>query len=168
MKQLAILGASGDIASEEELQLASELGSVAAQNGYTCLVGGDDGIMGAAGRAAFNESGKVVVILPAGKRLETNMECTAVINTGLPFGTFSQVLLSSCNAAVAIGGGAGTLIEICYAYLHGIPIAILGANSNLSRLITDGKIPDNRGLQEIKVHNNCQSTLEWLEMNFTL
>jgi len=166
MKQLAILGSSGDIATAEESQLASELGSLAAQSGYTCLVGGDDGIMGAAARAAFKESGQVVAVLASGKSLGSAREFAAVIKTGLPFGTFSQVLLSSCDAAVVIGGGAGTLAEICFAYLNDIPLAVLGADSILSRLIADEILPDNRKLRKIPVYRDCRGLLAWLKGQF--
>lgn len=159
--QVAVLGASADIASEEEIRLAGELGRTIALRGLTCVVGGDDGVMGAAARAARAAGGDVIAILARDKKMADPTIFTAVIDTGLSWGQFSDVLLRSVRGAIAIGGGAGTLAELATAYLSGNAAVILGGSSELARQY-GGRPLDQRNLARLTVADEPLAALDLL------
>jgi uncharacterized protein (TIGR00725 family) len=146
-RQIAVFGSAGDIATAEEKACAREFASLAAREGYCLLVGGDDGVMGAAAEGVKSESGEVIAVIPQDKTIERPELFSAIIQTGLAWGSFSQVLVNSCHAAVFVGGGVGTLTEMCMTYLNLTKGVILG-KSNLTAHISDKQIYGDRMLPE--------------------
>jgi uncharacterized protein (TIGR00725 family) len=159
---IAVLGSSGDIAVPRELVLAHDFARLAASEGYRILVGSNEGIMGAAAAGAALSGGVTVAILPVEKTVDPNL-FTMVIRTGLGWGSFSQVLVNSCAAAVFVGGGAGSLIELCLCYLNGIPSLLLGGESRLAGAFREGLVPDARHLTEITIFETPTETLQRID-----
>lgn len=131
--QIAIIGASGDIATPEELNLAGHCGRDLAARGCVVLTAGDDGVMGAAARAVAAAGGTVVAVLPRDKRLSDPALFCAVVDTGLSWVQFGDSLIRSSSGALIIGGGAGTLAELALLYLAQMPAAFVGARSDLAQ-----------------------------------
>lgn len=82
--------------------------------------GGRGGVMEAASRGAVDEGGISVGIIPGSEFGGANPHCTIVIPTGIGHAR-NLINILSGDAVVAIGGGAGTLSELCFAGLHGRP-----------------------------------------------
>jgi uncharacterized protein (TIGR00725 family) len=148
--QVAVLGASADLATSKELALAGEVGRRIAERALTCVVAGDDGVMGAAARGAREAGGRVVAILPRDKPLHDPSIFDAVVDTGLGWVQFSDVIFRSVRGSIAIGGGAGTLAELAMAYITSAPVVLLCSESSLAVRI--GKNPlDERDLVRFEV-----------------
>jgi uncharacterized protein (TIGR00725 family) len=157
---LAILGSAGDLATSKQISLAADLGREAALRGLTCVVGGDDGVMGAAARAAKEAGGTTVAVLPREKTLRTPELFDATVDTGLGWVQFSDAVLRSSCAAIVIGGGAGTLGEIAMAYIAGLPTAFLSCGDDLLAGTFGGGALDDRNLATLLVHETPAAALD--------
>src|ERR1700727_1288457 len=81
--QIAIIGASEDLVTDADRERAREFGSLLARRRLTCVLGGDDGVMGEAARAARRGGGTVLAVLPRGKALSDPSLFDAIVDTGL-------------------------------------------------------------------------------------
>jgi uncharacterized protein (TIGR00725 family) len=66
----------------------------------------------------------VVGIVPSTALAEGNRWCSVVIPTGLGHARNALTALAG-DVVVAIGGGAGTLSEIAFAWMYGRPIVVV-------------------------------------------
>ena len=95
-----------------------------ARLGIIVITGGRGGVMEAASRGARETDGLTVGIVPSTDLGEANSWYSVVIPTGL--GNARNVLTAlSGDFLIAVGGAAGTLSEICFAWMHGRPILTL-------------------------------------------
>jgi uncharacterized protein (TIGR00725 family) len=123
---VAVIG--GGEVDAETAALARETGRLIAAEGWVLLCGGMSGVMEAASAGAAEAGGLVVGLLPGTDRSEGNPYLTLALPTGLGH-VRNTVLVTACDAAVAIAGGFGTLSEIAFARLRGKPVVGLAAGS---------------------------------------
>jgi len=121
IKQVTVIGDSQ--AGKEAFSLAENIGVEIAKLGYAVITGGRGGIMEAANKGAFKAGGLSIGILPSESRESANRYCHIVIPTGLGHARNTLTALSG-DAIVAIGGGAGTLSEICFGWIYQKPIFV--------------------------------------------
>lgn len=157
-RQVALFGASADIATEVDLRLADQCGAELAKLGVSLLVGGDDGVMGAAAQSAKRHGGTVVAVVSRQKELKSYHLFDAVIDTGLGWVQFSDAIIRSAIGALVISGGAGTIGELSLMYLNQLPFAIVGSNSQLAMQF-GGKPLDSRGLIQVPVFEDPQEAV---------
>ena len=125
VKQKLQIGVIGDSeCSDEEKQLAYEIGLEIGKINLVLICGGHGGIMEAASRGCKEAGGLVVGILPSNSRLEGNSYLDVQIPTGLGWTRNSLVALSS-DALIAIGGRSGTLSEIAFGWMYDKPVIAL-------------------------------------------
>ncbi len=117
--QIAVIGDAQ--VDPEVYKFAELLGEAIATSGYTLVTGGRGGIMEAVSKGAYSAGGITVGILPSSSMEEANPYCSIVIPTGLGHAR-NSITAISCDAIVAIGGGAGTMSEICFGWIHQKPI----------------------------------------------
>ncbi len=122
--QIAVLGAAGHDA--ELAELAHATGAAIARAGARLVCGGRGGVMRAASRGAREAGGLVVGVLPGADAAASppNEAVDVAVYTGMGQARNLCVVLSAA-AAVAVGGGWGTLSEIALALKHGIPVVAL-------------------------------------------
>lgn len=107
-------------ADEAKMQLAEEVGRRLVDEGYRVACGGRGGSMlaacrGARASATYRE-GDTIGILPGSRHGAANDFVDIVIPTSL--GHARNGVVAQSDAIVAIGGGAGTLSEMCFAWMH--------------------------------------------------
>lgn len=99
--------------------LAERLGTLLVDAGYRVLTGGLDGVMEAACRGAHAsaayQSGDTVGILPGNDPAAANPFVDVIIPTGLDL--VRNTIVAQADAVIAVGGGAGTLAEVAYAWM---------------------------------------------------
>jgi uncharacterized protein (TIGR00725 family) len=139
--QAAVIGDSE--AAESVLRMAEETGARLARHGIVVVCGGMGGVMEAACRGAVNAGGTTVGILPGERRDAANRWCTIVIPTGLSHARNALTVLAS-DFIVVIGGGAGTLSEISFAWIHGKPILALAGSGGWADRIAGTAIDSRR------------------------
>jgi uncharacterized protein (TIGR00725 family) len=148
--QVTLIGDA--VASPEACAAAERIGAFCAQHGLTLVTGGRGGVMEAASRGAAQHGGLVVGILPSADFTEANPWCSVVVPTGIGW-TRNSVNALAGNVVVAIGGGAGTLSELAYAWMHARPILTLAGTGGWADRL-GGEPLDHRGTSQI-VH--CES-----------
>ncbi len=122
--QIAVLGAAE--CDERTAAAAFATGEALARAGARLICGGRGGVMAAASRGARSAGGTVVGVLPGSDARESpaNDAVNIAVYTGIGQARNLSVVLSSA-AAIAIGGGWGTLSEIALALKHRVPVVTL-------------------------------------------
>ncbi len=119
MVQIAVFGASNP--SKDEIGLAEEVGYLLGKAGCVVICGGLGGVMEAVCRGVKRGGGLTVGVLPGRFRYDANRYVDVAVVTGM--GEARNVVVAfSGEAAIAIGGGLGTLTEIGHALRNGIPV----------------------------------------------
>ena len=121
---VAVIG--GGQPSAQETRLAEEVGRELARQGVTLVCGGLGGVMEAACRGASAVGGVTIGILPGDSSKTANPYVQIPIVTGIGYARNISVV-KSAQAVIAVGGSYGTLSEIAYALLSGIPV--IGLNT---------------------------------------
>ncbi len=100
--------------------LAEEVGRLLVDAGFRVLTGGMGGVMEAASRGARSssryQSGDTVAVLPGHDPADANPFADVVIPSGLDH--VRNSIVAHADAVIAIGGGAGTMSEICLAWIY--------------------------------------------------
>jgi len=134
--------------------LTHNIGQALVEAGYRVLTGGLGGVMEAALRGARSSRlyapGDTIGVLPGFDPDDANQFADVIIPTGLDHARNS--IVASADALVAVGGGAGTLSEICFAWMHNrliIGMRVDGWSCNLADQRVDQRqrypeIPDDR------------------------
>jgi uncharacterized protein (TIGR00725 family) len=117
-----------------------------ARLGITVVTGGRGGVMEAACRGALRAGGTTIGILPTSEMSDANAWCSVVIPTG--FGHARNVVnVLAGDFVIALGTSAGTLSEVCFAWIHGRPIlTVTGCDGWLEKVGTE---LDHRGTSSI-------------------
>jgi len=130
------------------IPVAEELGRLIVDNGWRLVTGGLSGVMEAASRGARQstcyQEGDVLGILPGPNAQAANPYVDIVIPSNLGYAR-NVLVVSSADAVVAVGGGAGTLSEIAMAWQLGRPVlglAVPGWSAKLAGEALDAKRTD--------------------------
>lgn len=151
-KQIAVLGSGED--GSAACELARQAGRLLAAHGLTLISGGGAPATRAAAEAAL-EAGGLVIGVTTDDQLDTQVpRCTALIPCGMGDAR-NLVMALAGDACIVIGGRAGTLSEVCLAWLHRRPLLLLtGCGGWSERLMTDP--PDERGLSRRIAWSNVE------------
>ncbi|MEM7583013.1 MAG: TIGR00725 family protein [Acidobacteriota bacterium] len=124
--QIAIFGGAECDAQVGDLAYAT--GEALAHAGAVLVCGGRGGVMAAACQGAHDAGGVTLGVLPGIDAQDStpNPALSHVVYTGMGQARNLAVVLSSA-AAIAIGGGWGTLSEIALALKHQIPVVTLAS-----------------------------------------
>src|SRR5947199_5730616 len=104
--------------------------------------------MEAAFRGSKEKGGMVVGIIPHEDMSYANPYCDIIIPTGLGFAR-NFVTAYSADAAIVVGGGAGTFIEACVAYQKGKPIVALTGSGGTADKIADNVLGDRQTMKVV-------------------
>src|SRR6188768_1857394 len=102
-------------------ELAGEAGALLAKLGITVVSGCGSPATRLAAERAMPAGGLVVSLLPPGEMPAADWPATVVIPSGM--GDARNLLMAlSGDACIVIGGRAGTISEVCLAWLHKRPL----------------------------------------------
>ena len=145
-----IIGVIGDACIEygPQYELAYEIGKKLVDSGYIVATGGLGGIMEAASKGASNsdfyDKKSIMAILPNCNPSSANAYADTVLTLGT--GIYRNInLVATCDAVIAIGGGAGTLCEISTAWQMGkliIAVGCIGWSGKLRDSALDNRRDD--------------------------
>ncbi|MFX1316084.1 MAG: TIGR00725 family protein [Promethearchaeota archaeon] len=137
---ISVIGAS-EIDKETEKKTI-EIGKLIAKNKYIVACGGLSGVMEAVCKGAKKENGLTIGIIPHTEKKIANKYVDIVIPC--PFSQARNiVVVLTGDACIAISGKAGTLSEICFAWIYQRPIVALTGVGGWSSEIANHKL-DNR------------------------
>lgn len=117
--QVCVLGSAEP--DSEAYTLAGQAGELLARLGITVVSGCGSPATRVAAQRALNAGGLVVSIVTAGEMPDPDWPATVVIPCGM--GDARNLLMALAgDACVVIGGRAGTISEVCLAWLHKRPL----------------------------------------------
>lgn len=119
-RTVAVIGDGAIDESDPKYQLAREIGRRLVGAGFVVVTGGLGGVMEAASRGAREATGwapgTVVALLPGFDGADANPFADTVLPTGLDH--VRNALVAQSDAVIAVGGGAGTLAEMAFAWMY--------------------------------------------------
>ena len=138
---ISVIGASEIDKGIEDTTI--EIGRLLAKNNYIVACGGLTGVMEAICKGAKEEGGLTIGIIPQPIKSMANKYVDIVIPC--PFSQARNiVVVLTGDICLAIGGKAGTLSEISFAWIYNKPIVALSSVEGWSSKIANQKIDDRR------------------------
>ncbi len=117
--QVCVLGSAEP--GSQAYELAGEAGTLLARLGITLVSGCGSPATCVAAQRAVDSGGLVVSIIPPGEMPAADWPATVVIPSGM--GDARNLLMALAgDACIVIGGRAGTISEVCLAWLHKRPL----------------------------------------------
>jgi len=151
--QVLVIGDSDP--SAEAFRAAIAVGKLIAELKATVITGGLGGVMEGASKGASEAGGTVVGVIPGLDLDSANNQCNVVIPTGS--GHARNILnVQAADVVIAIGGGAGTLSEMSFAWIYRKPILALKGLGGWSDELAD-RVIDTR---QDKPVQGCQDMVE--------
>ncbi len=138
-RQILVIGHNTNGCTPRHEDAAYEVGAAIANSNSVLITGGLGGVMEAASRGASEAGGLSVGILPQDDASFANPYCDVVIPTGMGL-TRDFLNALSADGIIVVGGGSGTLSEVCAAYMHKKPmVAIRGMGGSVAPYV-DGYV----------------------------
>ncbi len=161
-KKHQILVIGHDIAgcSPEHEKLAYEVGTEIAKSGSVLVSGGLEGVMKASCKGAKDAGGLTVGIIPQSDTSFANEYCDVVIPTGMGH-TRDFLTALSADGVIVIGGGSGTLSEICAAYMYKKPIAALKNSGGMAEKFSDQYLDHRKNVKIVGV-NSAKDAVKYI------
>ncbi len=148
--QILVIGNNDNGCTPELEKLAYETGAEVAKSDSILITGGLGGVMKAASRGAKENNGLTVGIIPQNDMSEANEFCDVVIPSGI--GLMRDFLNAlSADGVISIGGGSGTLSEICASYMYSKPIVVLKNSGGTSTKFADQYLDHRKNVKIIGV-----------------
>jgi uncharacterized protein (TIGR00725 family) len=144
-RQVCVLGSAEPASPAYEL--AGAAGELLARLGITLVSGCGSPATRVAAERALSASGLVVSIVPSDDISLQDWPCTVLIPCGM--GDARNLLMALAgDACLVIGGSAGTISEVCLAWLHHRPLLPLTGCGGWSDQLEQNP-PDERGNSRI-------------------
>ena len=145
-----MIGNNDNGCTPELEKLAYDMGSNIAKSNSVLITGGLGGVMRAASHGAHDAGGLIVGIIPQNDFSLANEFCEIVIPSGM--GLMRDFLNAlSADGVIVIGGGSGTLSEICAAYMYKKPIVALKNSGGTASKYADQFLDHRKNVQIIGV-----------------
>ena len=161
-KQILVIGNNDNGCTPEIEKLACEVGTEVAKANSVLITGGLGGVMRAACHGAQDAGGVTVGIIPQNDSSLANEFCDIVIPSGLGLmRDFLNVL--SADGVIAVGGGSGTLSEICAAYMYKKPIVVLKNSGGIAAKYAEQYLDHRKNVKIIGVETPQQAVKYILE-----
>ena len=155
-RQILVIGNNDDGCTPESEKLAYDVGSEVAKSNSVLITGGLGGVMRAASRGAQESGGITVGIIPQDDSSHANEFCDIVIPSGMGLSRdFLNAL--SADGVIVIGGGSGTLSEICAAYMYKKPIVTLKNSGGTASKYADQFLDHRKNVQIIGVETTDEA-----------
>ncbi len=160
--QILVIGNNDNGCTPEIEKIAYEVGSEVAKSGSVLITGGLGGVMRAASHGAHDIGGITVGIIPQDDPSLANEFCDIVIPSGMGL-TRDFLNALSADGVIVVGGGSGTLSEICAAYMHKKPIVTLKNSGGIASKYTDQYLDHRKNVKIIGVETPRQAIKYILE-----
>ncbi len=135
-RQILVIGHNDSGCNAGHEKAAYETGREIARSGHVLVSGGLGGVMRASCRGAREAGGLTVGIIPQAEHSFANEFCDIVIPSGM--GLARDFLNALCaDGIIVIGGGSGTLSEICAAYMHKRPMVAIRNTGGMAEQYAD-------------------------------
>ena len=159
-RQILIIGHDEAGCTPEHEKVAYETGAEVAKSGSVLVSGGLGGVMEAASKGAHDAGGLTVGIIPQNDASLANEYCDIVIPTGMGH-TRDFLTALTADGVIVIGGGSGTLTEICAAYMYKKPIVALKNSGDVAEKFADQYLDHRKNVKIVGV-NSAKEAVKYL------
>ena len=160
--QILVIENNDNGCTPELEKLAYDMGSKIAKSNSVLITGGLGGVMRAACHGAHDADGITVGIIPQNDFSLANEFCDIVIPSGI--GLMRDFLNAlSADGVIVIGGGSGTLSEICAAYMYKKPIIALKNSGGTASKYADQFLDHRKNVKIIGVETTDEAIKYVLE-----
>ena len=162
-RQILVIGNNTNGCTPKHEKIAYDVGSEIAKSDSVLITGGLGGVMAAASHGAHDANGLTVGIIPQDDATMANEFCDIVIPTGMGL-TRDFLNALSADGVIIVGGGSGTLSEVCAAYMYKKPmVAIRDLGGSVEPYI-DGFIDHRENIKIIGVDTPQDAVKKILEL----
>ena len=162
MRQILIIGNNDNGCTPEIESAAYEAGKEVANSNSVLITGGLGGVMKAASHGAKDANGLTIGIIPQDDSSLANEYCDIVIPSGMGLSRdFLNAL--SADGVIVVGGGSGTLSEICAAYMYKKPIVALKNSGGIASKYADEYLDHRKNIKIVGVETPQQAIKYILE-----
>lgn len=165
-RQILVIGHNDPGCTSEHQEIAYQTGIEVAKSGSVLITGGLGGVMAAACKGAKEAGGLTVGIIPQGDPSFANEYCDIVIPSGMGL-TRDFLNALAADGIIIIGGGSGTLSEICAAYMHRKPMVAIKNTGGAAEMFLDDYV-DYRKNIKIKGATGPKEAVEIILHNIDL
>ena len=149
-RQILVIGHNDKGCTPEHEKIAYETGTEIAKSGSVLISGGLGGVMRASCHGAHDAGGLTVGIIPQGEHSFANEYCDVVIPSGMGL-TRDFLNALSADGVIIIGGGSGTLSEVCAAYMHKRPMVAIRNTGGTAEQYADSYVDHRENVKIIGV-----------------
>ena len=161
-RQILVIGNNDNGCTPESEKLAYDVGSEVAKSNSVLITGGLGGVMRAASRGAQESGGITVGIIPQDDSSHANEFCDIVIPSGMGL-TRDFLNALSADGVIVVGGGSGTLSEICAAYMYKKPIVTLKNSGGIASKYADTYLDHRKNVKIVGMETPQQAIKYILE-----
>ncbi len=167
---ISVLGSYN--ASEDEINLSYDLGKALANYDLNVISGGQKGVMLGLCKGLYENRDKnqgdfctIIGILPSKGFSEGNEFLDVAIPTGAA--TLQNTIVPmAADIVIAIGGSAGTLAELSFAWQYKKPIGLLGA-TGWAKKLANQKLDDRRD-DYMAYFSTVSELFDWIQSTLIL
>jgi hypothetical protein len=160
--QILIIGHDKHGFEPEHEKIAYEVGAEVAKSGSVLITGGLEGVMKAACHGAKDAGGITVGIIPQEDPSFANEYCDIVIPSGMGL-TRDFLNALSADGIIIIGGGSGTLAEVCAGYMHKKPMVAIKNTGGVADQYADKYVDKRNQIKIIGVNTPKEAVKVILE-----
>ena len=161
--QILIIGHNDSGCTPDHEKIAYEIGYEVAKSNCVLITGGLGGVMKAASHGAHDANGLTVGIIPQDDASFANEFCDVVIPSGMGM-TRDFLTALSADGVIIVGGGSGTLSEICAAYMNKKPIVAIRNTGGAADRFIDGYVDHRKIVKIIGVDSPKDAVQKILEL----
>ncbi len=162
-RQILVIGNNTNGCTPKHEKIAYEVGEIIAKSDSVLITGGLGGVMTAASHGAHDANGLTVGIIPQNDATMANEFCDIVIPTGMGL-TRDFLNALTADGIIIVGGGSGTLSEVCAAYMYKKPmVAIRNMGGSIEQYI-DGFLDHRENIKIIGVDTPQDAVKTILEL----
>ena len=161
--QILIIGHNDSGCTPNHEKIAYEIGYEVAKSNCVLITGGLGGVMKAASHGAHDANGLTVGIIPQDDASFANEFCDVVIPSGMGM-TRDFLTALSADGVIVVGGGSGTLSEICAAYMNKKPIVAIRNTGGAADKFIDGYVDHRKIVKIIGVDSPKDAVKKILEL----
>ena len=161
--QILIVGHNDSGCTPAHEKIAYEIGYEVAKSNCVLITGGLGGVMKAASHGAHDANGLTIGIIPQDDASFANEFCDVVIPSGMGM-TRDFLTALSADGVIIVGGGSGTLSEICAAYMNKKPIVAIRNTGGAADRFIDGYVDHRKIVKIIGVDSPKDAVNKILEL----
>ena len=150
--QILVIGHNDNGCTPEHEKIAYNVGLEIAKSNCVLITGGLGGVMRAACHGSHDANGLAIGIIPQNDPSFANEYCDVVIPTGIGL-TRDFLNALSADGIIIVGGGSGTLSEICAAYMYKKPMVAIRGTGGVAEKYVDDYIDHRKNVKIIGVNS---------------